>query len=295
VRFLPGYFGNNTFKDIIANFSNYMGFESFLDVVRAILDIGIIAFVIYKVIQLVKETRAMQLIKGIFFIFAAKYVSKWLGLRTIEYLLGYSLELIGFTLVVLFQPELRRGLEQIGRSKFNFFLNFEEEKSDIYITAMIEELVKATTEMAKNFTGALIVIERQTKLGEFTNQGVQMDSLVSAELLINIFVPNTPLHDGATVIGDGKIKAAACILPLTDNINLSKELGTRHRAALGITEVSDAIAIVVSEETGKISFALNGGLTRNLTADTLRKALHKNLVETTPNKKRLSLWKGKAK
>lgn len=149
--------------------------------------------------------------------------------------------------------------------------------------------------MSRTFTGALIVIERETKLGEIINSGINLDSNVTSELLINIFTPNTPLHDGAVVIRDNKIKAAACFLPLTENPNLSKELGTRHRAALGISEVSDAIVVVVSEESGRISVALNGGLTRNLTSDTLRKALSKNLLDKENPSKKLGIWKVKAK
>jgi len=141
----------------------------------------------------------------------------------------------------------------------------------------------------------LIVLEGDTKIGDIINTGVQLNSNITAELLINIFTPNTPLHDGAVIIRENKIKAAACFLPLTDNPNLSKELGTRHRAALGITEVSDCAALIVSEETGKISFALNGGLTRNLTPDSLRKALNKNLIEKYRPNRKISLWKGKSK
>ena len=148
---------------------------------------------------------------------------------------------------------------------------------------------------SKTFTGALIVIERETKIGDIINSGIQIDSNVTSELLINIFTPNTPLHDGAVVIRGDKIKAAACFLPLTENPNLSKELGTRHRAALGISEVSDAIVVVASEESGKISVALNGGLTRNLTSDTLRKTLSKNLLEKDAPNKKLGLWKVKTK
>jgi len=272
-----------------------MGLNNPLDAIKAIIDIGIVAFAIYKLIILVKDTRAMQLIKGILFIFAATYLSKWLGLKTIAYILNNSIQLIGITLVIIFQPELRRALEHIGRSKFKDFFSFDEENSDVQTKAYIEEIVKACMEMSKNYTGALIVIERQTKIGEITNTGVLLDSQISSELLINIFTPNTPLHDGAVIIRENRIKAAACFLPLTDNPNLSKELGTRHRAALGISEVSDSIAIVVSEESGKISFALNGGLTRNLTADTLRKALNKNLLDIKNPNRKLAIWKGKTK
>ena len=282
-------------SDLIDNFAGYIGFKDPLSILRAVIDIGIVSYVIYKLIILVKETRAWQLIKGILFILAATELSKLLGLRTINFILQNTLSVLAIGAIVLFQPELRRGLEQIGRSRFKDIFNLDETNSRIQTTALIEEIVKACTEMSKTYTGALMVIEKDTKVGEIINTGIQLDSSVSAELIMNIFTPNTPLHDGAAIIRDNRIKAAACFLPLTDNPNLSKELGTRHRAALGITEVSDSIAIVVSEESGKISFALNGGLTRNLTSDTLRKALNKNLLEkNTPNKK-LTLWRAKAK
>jgi diadenylate cyclase len=299
VRYLSDFF-NNAFinlnlKDMISNIASYVGFKSPLDVIRAVIDIGIVGFVIYKLFILVKETRAIQLIKGILVILITTYLSYWLGLRTVYYILSNTIQLIGITLVVLFQPELRRALEQIGRSRFGNLFSSEDENIALKTTATIEEIIKTATEMAKSYTGVLIIIERETKIGEVINTGVHLDSNVSSELLINIFTPNTPLHDGAVIIRDNKVKAAACFLPLTDNPNLSKELGTRHRAALGITEISDAIAVVVSEETGKISFALNGGLTRNLTSDILRKALNKNLLEKYAPSKKKTIWKVKSK
>ena len=289
------FFSSINISDLIDNFAGYIGIRDPLTILRAVIDIGIVSYVIYKLIILVKETRAWQLIKGILFILAATELSKLLGLKTINYILQNTLSVLAIGAIVLFQPELRRGLEQIGRSRFKDIFNLDETNTRIQTTALIEEIVKACTELSKTYTGALMVIEKDTKVGEIINTGIQLDSCVSSELIMNIFTPNTPLHDGAAIIRDNRIKAAACFLPLTDNPNLSKELGTRHRAALGITEVSDSIAIVVSEESGKISFALNGGLTRNLTSDTLRKALNKNLLEkNTPNKK-LTLWKVKAK
>ncbi|MFZ5985702.1 MAG: diadenylate cyclase CdaA [Bacillota bacterium] len=288
-------FDNTNFWDILNTLSNNLDINSPWDVVKAIIDISIVSYVIYKLIKLVRETRAWQLIKGILVILIAAKLSELLGFRTISFILKLIIQYIAIALVVLFQPELRRALEQIGRSRFRNFISFDEESSTIKVKALIEEIIKAVTEMSKTFTGALIVIERETKIGEIINSGIQIESNVTSELLINIFTPNTPLHDGAVVVRDNKIKAAACFLPLTENPNLSKELGTRHRAALGISEVSDAIVVVVSEESGKISFALNGGLTRNLTSDTLRKALSKNLLEKdTPNKK-LGIWKVKTK
>lgn len=286
---------NINFGDLLGFFIRYIDFQSPIDIFRTIIDIGIVSYVIYKLITLVKETRALQLIKGILVIIVAKYISQWLGLKTIEWVLNNTIQFVGFALVVIFQPELRRALEQLGRSKFSDFFNFDEENTKIQTSALIEEIVKSSTEMSKTYTGALIVIERDTKIGEIINTGTKLDSHASYELFLNIFTPNTPLHDGAVIIKNNKIIAAGCFLPLTDNPNLSKELGTRHRAALGITEVSDAIAVVVSEETGKISFALNGGLTRNLNSDTLRKALNKNLLEKDVPAKKLSLWKVKSK
>lgn len=289
------FFNTINIRDLLNNFSAYFGINDPLSILRAIVDIGIVSYVTYKLIILVKETRAWQLIKGILLILAATELSKLLGLKTINYILTNTLPVLATGAIVLFQPELRRGLEQIGRSRFKDIFGFDESNNRIQITAMIEELVKACMELSRTFTGALIVIEKSTKVGEIINTGVKLESIVSAELILNIFTPNTPLHDGAVIIRDDRIKAAACFLPLTDNPNLSKELGTRHRAALGITEVSDSFAIVVSEESGKISLALNGGLTRNLTADTLRKALNKNLLEKNNNNKKLALWRVRSK
>lgn len=280
-------------KELFNNFAGYLGITGPMSIIRAIIDISLVTYIIYKIIILVKETRAWQLIKGIIVILIATEMSKLLKLNTIAYILSNTVSILAFAMVVLFQPELRRGLEQIGRSRFRDFFNFEDSEDRLKTTAVVEDIVKACIEFSKTFTGALIVVERDTKIGEIIKTGVELDSIVSSELLINIFTPNTPLHDGAVIVRDNKLKAASCFLPLTDNPNLSKELGTRHRAALGITEVSDAFAIVVSEESGKISFALNGGLTRNLTPDTLRKALNKNLLEQNVNNKKLALWKMK--
>lgn len=283
------------FSRVAEFLSVYVPLGNPIEVLKSIIDISIVSYVIYKLIQLVRETRAWQLVKGIIVILIVAMFSDLLQLRTLAYLLNRTIEIAGFALVVVFQPELRRGLERIGRSNFKNFFNFEENDNVIRTTFTIEEIVKAATELSRTKTGALIVVERDTKLGEIINTGTKLDSSVSAELIINIFTPNTPLHDGALILRDNKLKSAACFLPLTDNPNLSKELGTRHRAALGITEVSDCISVVVSEETGKISYALNGGLSRNLTPDTLRKALNRNLLEKTSVNKKLSLWKGKSK
>lgn len=286
---------NINLNDLYKNIISYVGFNDPMSLVRAVVDISIVSYLIYKLIFLVRETRAWQLIKGILLLFVAEYVSGWLGLKTLEFILKNLFQLVGFALVVLFQPELRRALEQLGRSKFKNFFSFDEEELEKKTNDAIEEMVNAAAELSRTKTGALIVLEGETKLGEIINTGVQLDSKITCELIINIFTPNTPLHDGAVVIRNNQVKAAACFLPLTDNPNLSKELGTRHRAALGVTEVSDCAALIVSEETGKISFALNGGLTRNLNPDTLRKALRKNLVDKNGTNRKLHRWKVKSK
>ncbi len=288
---MTDFFNNFNFNSIINFFTNYLGFNNPLEIIKTIIDISIVAFVIYKATLLVKETRAWQLLKGILVVLVAALLSDFLGFKTIAFLLNNTIQYIAIALIVIFQPELRRGLEQIGRSNFKDLFSAEEERNLIKTTAMIEEIVKASTLMSETNTGALIVIERKTRLGEMIRTGTELESKLSAELLLNIFSPNTPLHDGAVIVRSNMIKAASCFLPLTDNPNLSKELGTRHRAALGITEISDSIAIVVSEETGTISFALNGALTRNLNSDTLRKALNKNLLDKVTRSRKINLWR----
>jgi diadenylate cyclase len=276
--------GGTGISGIFRDIMSFLGVSSGLDIVRAVVDIGIVSFVIYRTILLVRDTRAIQLGKGILIILAAMYASKWLGLRTVEYILSNSIQLLGFTLVIIFQPELRRVLEQIGRSRFKDIISANDADGYAQTALVIEEITKACTEMSKNYTGALIVLEKQTHLGEIIQKGTEINARVSSELLLNIFTPKTPLHDGAVVIEDNKIKAAACILPLTDNPELGRDLGTRHRAAIGITEISDALAVVVSEQNGKISFMINGGIKRSLTPDALKQELHTNLLSTAAGK-----------
>lgn len=278
----------------------YTYIMSYLRIVRIrdVIDVAIVGYVIYRGIKLIRETRAEQLIKGIVILIVATQLSDWLQLNTINFILKNTMQVGVVALLVVFQPELRRALEQMGRSRFGNLFNFEDDEIESTINQRIEEIAKAVQSLAENRVGALIVLERGTKIGDIIRTGITLDSVVSAELLVNIFVPNTPLHDGAVIIRGNKIMAAACFLPLTQNQDLSKELGTRHRAAIGISENSDAVTIVVSEETGKISIALDGDLTRNLTIETLKKALHKTLqVNRQNNKKRnkLLLWKGKAR
>lgn len=245
--------------------------------IRDILDVAIVAFVIYKGTKLVRETRAVQLIKGIIILLLAMQVSGWLSLNAINFLLVNTVQVGMVALLVVFQPELRRALEKVGRSSIGKILNSSGSENG----TTIANVVTAACAMQSTKTGALIVFEREIKLADVAKTGIAINSDVSPELIINIFVPNTPLHDGAVIIGDNKIKAAACFLPLTQDNTLNQELGTRHRAAIGITEVADCVVVVVSEETGRISLAVNGQINRNITADNLEKTLKSYLVEET--------------
>ena len=207
----------------------------------------------------------------------AMQVSGWLSLNAINFLLVNTVQVGMVALLVVFQPELRRALEKVGRSSIGKILNSSGSENG----TTIANVVTAACAMQSTKTGALIVFEREIKLADVAKTGIAINSDVSPELIINIFVPNTPLHDGAVIIGGNKIKAAACFLPLTQDNTLNQELGTRHRAAIGITEVADCVVVVVSEETGRISLAVNGQINRNITADNLEKTLKSYLVEET--------------
>lgn len=239
--------------------------------IRDIVDILIVAVVIYKLFTLIKETRAEQLIKGIGVLLVLTKVSEWLQLYTINWILSNAMTVGTLAILIVFQPELRRGLEYIGRSRF-FSKSLIEIRGE-NMSKVVDEIVEATASLSRQKIGALMVLEKQTGLNELVETGTKIGGTVSSDLLINIFIPNTPLHDGAVIIKDDIIKAAACFLPLTDSSTVSKELGTRHRAALGISERSDSLSIVVSEETGAISIAENGTISRYLDAKTLRQIL----------------------
>lgn len=238
--------------------------------VRDFIDIAIVAFAIYKGISLFRETRASKLIKGILVLIIFTQIARVMQLNTVNFILENTLQIGLIAILIVFQPELRRALEKVGTASIKKIIkiNDDSEENDI------GEVCRAVSKLASSKTGALIIIERTTKLGDIMSSGIIIDSKISEGLLINIFVPNTPLHDGAVVIGDNRIKAAACFLPLTQDNTLSKELGTRHRAAVGISEVADCLAIVVSEETGKISLAHNGKIYRDFTGASLHKKIN---------------------
>lgn len=264
--------------------------KSFFQVLKItdLIDILLIAFIVYQTLKLIKETRAMQLVKGVLILFAILQISSWFHLNTLNYLLKSAMQVGMFAIVVIFQPELRSILEKMGRSRVGKLINIASGSVETQEYA-VNEIVKAADSLSQTKTGALIVMERETKLGDVIGTGTQIDAEVSSALLENIFVPKTPLHDGAVIIRGDRIHTAGCLLPLTSNENLSRELGTRHRAALGISEASDAVVVVVSEETGKISIAVNGRLTRNLTKQSLLAALKKAFsAETEKNR----FWRG---
>lgn len=242
-----------------------------------LVDIIIVIFLATKIIKFAKDSRAWQLLKGIFFLIIANVLSYVLQLRILNFILNIIMTWGVFALIVIFQPELRRALEQLGTNKLTKFFGIDKDiatrtKEDIY------KIIIAVLELAKTRTGALIVIERDIQIKDIIATGISIDSEVSPQLLVNIFVPNTPLHDGAVVISNNKIAAAACMLPLASDTDIAKELGTRHRAAIGISKESDAIAIVVSEETGKISIAKDGTLIADVKEDVMKKILIKNIV-----------------
>ena len=238
----------------------------------AIIDILVVAFIFYKGYMLIKETRAEQLLKGIAFIIILIPISAILNLSMLYFILSKTLTIGIISVVIIFQPEIRRALEHLGRSAFEDKHGFvDKEQRNIYVN----EIVNAVSNLADSKTGALIAIEQGTGLGEIISSGTIIEAKITSNLLENIFVVNTPLHDGATIIGKDKILAAGCVLPLTNNKEINKKLGTRHRAGIGLSEISDALVIIVSEETGTISLAINGRLTRNYDKDRLRSILLK--------------------
>ena len=241
-----------------------------------IIDIVVVAYFLYRLYLMLKNTRAATLVKGLLVLVAFMIVCRTLNLHVISWLLEKSMTVIMVALPVVFQPELRRALEQIGRGKL-FRKGSELDEQEL--EAMLEDVAAATKVMSKAKVGALMVFERATGLVERIETGVPLDGLVSSGLIQNIFVKDTPLHDGAVVIRGNRIVAACCLLPLTENRNLSQELGTRHRAAIGISEQSDAMVLVVSEETGAISIARNGELVRYLTVDDVKEILRNAIVQ----------------
>lgn len=260
-----------------------------------IVEIIIIAFLFYQIIKWIKNTKAWMLFKGIVVLLVFTLIALLLNLTTILWIAEKTLSVGIIAVIVVFQPELRRALEQLGRKNIlSGFFSSDDPKNvnQRFTDNTLHEIVKAAFELSKYKTGALIVIEQEINLSEYIRTGIELDSKLSSQLLMNIFEHNTPLHDGAVIIRENRIIAATCYLPLSDNMELSKELGTRHRAAVGMSEATDSFTIIVSEETGSISYALNGELFRNISQEELKEKLI--LVQNkSSDYSRLKFWKGR--
>lgn len=259
-----------------------------------LLEICIISFLLYHILVWVKSTRAWTLFKGIIVIFMFTIFSMIFQLNAILWILSKTLNVGIIAIIIVFQPELRRALEQLGRKRLlGTIIPFDDPKEkERFSERTIGEVIKATFELSKTKTGALIVMEEEVALGEYERTGIPIDAVVSSQLLVNIFEHNTPLHDGAIIIRGDRIVSATCYLPLTDRLDVNKELGTRHRAAIGVSEVSDSITIVVSEETGNVSVVQEGKITRNVDRDFIFQTLRKQ-VEQQKIKRKLLFWKGR--
>ncbi len=288
MKFLEGFDIAEQIKFFVLDVSG------FWSIIGIIIDIAVVSYIVYKAIQLFYETRAWGLIKGIGLILLLAIVSNILELRMISFMLSNMIAFAFLAIVVIFQPEIRKALERLGTSGLKGLFSTGSNENELKIKSVIQEVVNACEILSENYTGAIIVFEKETKLGETISKGIMMESIISTELLVSIFTKDMPLHDGAVIIRGDRIMAAACILPLTEDSSLSSELGTRHRAAIGITEVSDSIAIVVSEESGKISYAHKETLIRRQTKETLRKVLELNLLpEKEPKGTKLNFLRGR--
>jgi diadenylate cyclase len=287
------------YKDNIVEYIKSLQTNPF-ELITLIIDLAFVIFLLYCFFRIVKGSRAWQLIKGIALLIIATWGSGLLNLKILNWILTGIMNVGVIAVIVIFQPELRRALEQLGTNKITKFFGIDKNletrtKEDIY------KVVIAATELSKTKTGALIVLERDIKIQDIIATGIPMDAEVSPQLLVNIFEPKTPLHDGAVVISGNKIAASACVLPLADDKDISKELGTRHRAAIGISKESDAIVVVVSEETGKMSVAKDGTLIADVREDVLKKILISNVVtkrftaERKESRFKFKDWKEKLK
>lgn len=278
-------------------FKNYIVWLSIPKIgVTDIIEMLIIAFLIYHLVNWFRRTRAWTLVKGIAVLIVLWMIASILELEVILWIFGNTIDVGIIALVIVFQPEFRRALEQLGQNSILSPIFDSKDKLERFSDETIDELVRATFNLAKAKTGALIVIERDIPLNEYSKTGISLDALISSQLIINIFEMNTPLHDGAVLLKGNRIIAATSYLPLSDDVSLSKDLGTRHRAAVGISEATDSLTIVVSEETGKVSVAVKGTLIRNVDSDYLRNRLIilQNKIEEK-GKSKFKLWKGRIK
>lgn len=263
-----------------------------------VLEILIIALILYYILVWMKTTRAWALLKGLIVICAFLLFASLMQMNTILWMAENVLGFAVTALIIVLQPELRKALEELGKKNFiSSVFSFDSARrvEEIFSEKTINEIVKACVEMGKVKTGALIVIEQKISLRDYERTGIDVDGIVSSQLLINIFEHNTPLHDGAVIIRGNRVTSATCYLPLSDNLGLSKELGTRHRAAVGISEVTDSLTIIVSEETGKISLAYEGTIRRNMDAEGLKTNMHQILNKSGEETKGIRKWKGRSR
>lgn len=274
-------------QSVLGYIKNFINTYFSIPHIRAtdILEMLIIAFLVYEIMLWIKNTKAWMLFKGIVVVVIFVALASFFEMTTILWIAQQTLSVAVIALIIIFQPELRRALEQLGRKKLLSGLFTEGKQIANFSDQTIDELVTASYELGKNYTGALIVVEQDTVLTEYEKTGIALDACVSSQLLINIFEHNTPLHDGAVIIRGDRIVAATCYLPLSDNMSVSKELGTRHRAGLGMSEESDSLIIIVSEETGKVSIAYNRQLHRAISKDELRNYLVKIQNKVVEQKK----------
>lgn len=263
-----------------------------------IVEIAIIAFLIYHILVWIKNTKAWSLLKGVVVIAVFLVAAALFKMNTILWIAKNAVGIVATAIIIILQPELRKALEDLGRKNIISSLipiSSGKTETGLFSDRTINEITKACIEMGKVKTGALIVIEKSQSLSEYERTGIDIDGIVSSQLLINIFEHNTPLHDGAVIVRGNRVTSATCYLPLSDNMALSKELGTRHRAGVGISEATDSFTVIVSEETGRISVALEGKLERNLDGDTLKERLRKIQDKQQPEEKKVKLWKGRKK
>lgn len=288
----------NSIKVWMSNYLKWLTVPTFSLTVTDVLEILILAFLVYSLLLWIKNTRAWTLLKGIMVLLICVASVYLLRMNTLIFLVNRCIDIAIMAALVIFQPELRRALEQLGEKQFiSSILPIMDDSRNVterFSDKTVNEIVKASMEMSRAKTGALIVIEQNTRLEEYERTGIGLDSIVTSQLLINIFEHNTPLHDGAVIIKGNRITSATCYLPLSDNMMLSKELGTRHRAGVGISEVTDSLTVIVSEETGAVSIAFKGELKRNVTAEVLKEQLIV-LQNKSVSVKKFKLWKGRSK
>lgn len=284
----------NSLKVWLANDMSWFTMPTVSITITDVLEIFILAFLVYSLLLWIKSTRAWTLLKGLMVLVVCVSLVYILHMDTLIFIVNRGIDIAITAAIVIFQPELRRALEQIGEKQIVSSLIPIDTGRDVterFSDKTVNEIAKAASEMGKAKTGALIVIEQNVRLDEYERTGITLDSVLTSQLLINIFEHNTPLHDGAVIVRGNRITSATCYLPLSDNMMLSKELGTRHRAGVGISEVTDSLTVIVSEETGGISVAYKGELKRNITVDELKEQLVMLQNKTVPQKK-FSIWKG---